>query len=117
MKGKLLLSITLISIVTLGQDATRTYLDEFGFTTDKSTAETYCVIVQHPYDANKFMASEYYMNDTIKCTSTYLDKQMYNQDGLFQSFYPNGKKRWGGIQMGRLKKNTYLTILKNTIKG
>lgn len=96
MKNVLILLLLNVSISGLGQDLARLYLDEYGFPSDQSEAKSYRTIRQHHSDHNKYLVNDYYLNDSIKQSSSYLDNQMYVQEGLFTSYYANGKKKEEG---------------------
>lgn len=97
MKVGLILLLIIFSIQGFSQDANKIYLDEYGFPAELSEAKSYRTIMQRPHRPNKYLVNDYYLDDTMKQSSVYLDNKMYVQEGLFISYHSNGKKMEEGF--------------------
>ncbi|MFY7879990.1 MAG: TonB family protein [Lacibacter sp.] len=115
MKTNLTLLLLLgLFMETFGQESNKDYLDEFGFPTiEISNAKSYRTISKHPAEPNKLIVKEYYLNDTSKQTCIFSDKEMYTKDGIFTSFYPNGRKSEEGFYTGNSKVGKWIKWYKN----
>ncbi len=102
MKFKLTLLFLLLSLNLVGQSPQKTFLDEYYFPTEESTAKYYRIVGPHPAEAGKFLVKDYYLNDTLKEMGTFSDTEIYTRDGYFITYATNGRK----IEEGFYKDNT-----------
>jgi len=76
-----------------GQDKAKFYVDEYGFPVDKLEAKYYRVINRQINESNIFFLKEYYLNDTLKESGSYLDIELYTKEGHFVLYYDNGQRK------------------------
>lgn len=92
MKYLLSIFLLLIVITSISAQAIDTvYLDKYSFPVeDRREAATYRVVSTSPVQGH-FQVHEFYLSDTLKETGIFSDKDLFSRQGLFTTYYENGK--------------------------
>lgn len=87
--------ITFILVIpltsALAQISPPAYFDEYDMPIAKDHAFYYRTVIPIT-ESGKFQVKESYINDTLRETGFYLDKEIYIKDGVFSTYFESGKK-------------------------